>query len=408
MKQIKMLGTLWLQLVVLMLILYSCSPMDEYLDKYTDRKEKQYTGIVNPAMMYSGENRVVFVGYLMSDPKISQIKIYWNERQDSLLRDIERTDGIDELIIPIALPEGGYNFEVFTFDKEGNSSIPVYLSATSYGAAYKELLKDRLIKNLVKDSSNVYIEWYSADPTSPFVEITYPLQDGGNKTIRVSPDSTKVTLVNYKRKSTFSMKTFYLPDEMAIDTFKTDGLIVPVNEDVTKDYILNAGLPFLRADNGTGKWGIIKDWFYTPNVLNQDNNAKGGWSTNGNPSGVLHLESRNYTGDGITNGKVYQSMNLPAGKYIFESYSWISSTTKNSFLDVALVASSGNQLPDLESVEANSLGFYRRQVATGSENYRFEFEINEDLLVSLGWVASFGKTSAIQFTHVKLYYIPQN
>ena len=384
-----------------------CSPMDEYLDKYTDGKDIQYPGVVFPAYMHSGKNRVVLEGYLISDPKISKIRIYWNSRNDSIEQNIQRSEGIDLLNISIPLPEGGYNFEVFTYDNEGNTSIPVILSATSYGDSYQETLYDRLVKNLTKEGDNVSIEWYSSDPTSPFVEINYPLSDGGSRTIRVPFDSLRTVLPDYKAKSGFSMRTYYLPDETAIDTFYTDKSWKAVNEDVTQDYILNAGLPFLRGDEGTGKWGTPKDWTITPNVLNQDKNTKGGWSTNGNPQGVIHLESRDYSGDGITNGKVHQTLALPAGKYIFEAECSNSATTGSSFLNVALAVAKGNALPDLEQMETDALGYYLRKTASGKETYALEFELTEDATITLGCVASFGRNSYVQFSQVRLLFVPQ-
>ncbi len=385
----------------------SCSPMDEYLDKYTNGKEIQYPGIVFPASMYSGKDRVVFNGYLMSDPKITKLKILWNSDQDSLVQSIQRSEDVDTLFIPIDLPEGGYNFDVYTYDNEGNRSIPVVLTATSYGHSYQSSLLDRVVKSVDKTGSDVTIEWYSVDPTSPFVEITYPTESGADKIVRLTQDSSKIVLEDFKAKSCFKMQTFYLPDEMSIDTFYTAPTLVAVNEDITHDYLLNPGLPFLRGDDGTDKWGTPKDWLYTDNVLNQNNDTKGGWSSNGNPGGVIQFESRNYSGDGITNGKIYQTIELPAGKYAFEAYSSISSTVKNSFLDVALVAATGNELPDMEQLTSNALGYYSRQVSNGAETYRFEFDVTEKQDITLGWVASFGKTSSIQFTYVKLFYIPQ-
>lgn len=386
-----------------------CSSMDEYLDKYTDGKEIRYPGIPYPALMYSGKERVVFNGYRPSDPKVTRLKIYWNSRLDSLEQDIERSEGTDEFFIPISLPEGGYNFDIFTFDDEGNRSIPVTLSATSYGQTYQSSLTDRVIKSIQKTGSDVTIDWYSIDPTSPFVEITYPTLSGTQRVERLHQDSTKIVLEDFKAKSRFKMRTYYLPDEMSIDTFATDVSWIPVNEDVTADYILNAGNPFVRGDNGTekDKFGTPKDWKYTDNVLNQKN-GMGGWSTNGTPSGVIQFESKNFSGEGMTNGKIYQTIQLPAGKYLLESYSSNSTTGRTSFLDCALVAAKGTELPDLENIES-SLGYYLRQetATNAKETYLAEFELSEESQVTIGYVASFGSSSSIQFAYIKLFFVPQ-
>ena len=103
----------------------------------------------------------------------------------------------------------------------------------------------------------------------------------------------------------FDVQTYFLPDEMSIDTFKTAVVSYGVSEDITDLYLKNYKRPFEGRDkNADNKWGILVDWDFTPNILNQSN-GKGGWSEDwGNYS--IHLESKDWDGEGITNGKVYR------------------------------------------------------------------------------------------------------
>src|SRR6188474_3700427 len=88
--------------VVLALAIGACTDMDDYL-KYTGGKDLIYTGKVDSVHVLAGNSRVVISGLLIADPKITQVKIYWRMRQDSLKLDITRSPGVDSLAIPILL-----------------------------------------------------------------------------------------------------------------------------------------------------------------------------------------------------------------------------------------------------------------------------------------------------------------
>lgn len=70
----------------------------------------------------------------------------------------------------------------------------------------------------------------------------------------------------------FDVQTYFLPDEMSIDTFKTAVVSYGVSEDITDLYLKNYKRPFEGRDkNADNKWGILVDWDFTPNILNQSN-----------------------------------------------------------------------------------------------------------------------------------------
>lgn len=377
----------------------SCSDMDDYL-KYTDGKEKLYTGKVDSVKFRSGDNRIVFQGLLIADPKIVKVKVYWNMRNDSLIMDINRSVGIDTLDVSLPLSEGTYNFEVFTFDSDGNSSIAVNASGTSYGNDYKESLYNRVVKKAEKIGSDVTVDWYNGDETSPFTRIYYTDQGGEERIVDVRPSEKQTILSNYKEYTKFKMQTYFLPDEFAIDTFKTEFEYVSAIEDLTAVYIKNPGNPFLRGDSNSGKWGTLKDWQWTPNVINQESNTLGGWSTNGNPSGVIHFESAGWDGDGLTNGKIYQTMNLPAGTYTFE----FSREGGSNQLEAYFVAAKGTIIPDIGDMDSSSdvLDKFKWNNSGMTGTDKIQIKLTDPETVTVGWVASFGTNTWQQIKYVKL------
>ena len=398
MKNIKYI--IYAILLALIIGQYSCSKMDDYRD-FTNGKEILYTGKVDSVIMRSGENRVVFTGLLISDPKIMKVKIYWNIRTDSLEIPVTRTSGVDSLTYSIPLPEGVYNFEILTFDQEGNSSVVVNAPGASYGETYKQGLYSRLIKTAVKDGSDVVINWYNGSENSPFVEITYIDSDDNEEIVRVATKKETTTLENFKSMTTFKVQTFFLPDETAIDTFKTGFIEYGVDEEVTNFYFENPGNPFLRSDSGAGKWGLPLGWEYTQNVVNQEGDTGGGWSTDGNPSGVLHLESKDWSVAGIDNGKIYQSFELPAGSYTLEFYSDGGWASGSSFIDGNFVVTEGTVPPDSDQMDQCIACYHWDQNSTGG-THKIAFTLDETKTVSVGFVVSIGKEAWTHINWVKM------
>lgn len=391
-------------LAFVLLVIASCSKMDDYL-KYTGGKEMVYTGKVDSVKARSGRERVVITGLLTSDPNITRVKIFYNQRRDSILLDISRSLGVDTLNVPVSLPEGSHNFEIISYDSKGTPSVKVLVTGRSYGATYQESLFNRVIKNAEKQGNDVFINLYSGDVASPFTKFTYTDVNDKEKSVLVTNDSSRVVLKNYKSMSKFRMQTFFLPDTMAIDTFYAAPEMIAVSEDVTSFYIKNSGQPFLRSDNGTGKWGIIKDWLYTPNVLNQNGNTAGGWSTDGTPKGVIHFESKDWGGEGLTNGKIYQTFVLAEGKYEMEYYSDGCGGSINSNFVVAR----GNVLPDIDKLDDQNevLRAYRSNENNTAGTHKIEFTLNQPVQVAVGWVVSTGSTTWLHFNYIKLRIVAE-
>ena len=392
MKNLKYLVTV---LVLTTLALVSCSKMDDYL-KYTDGKELIYTGRVDSLIAHSGFNRVVMSGLLISDPKITKIKIFWNLRQDSLIVPVTRGPGVDVLSIPIPLAPGNYNFEVKTFDAAGNSSVNVLAAGTSYGTSFQESIQNRPIKNAEKVGSDVTVDFYTGFDNSPFTRVTYTGTDNLEHTLKVTNDVQSVKLPNFKSASKLKVQSLFLPDTLAIDTFYAAVQQIGVAEDVTSTYIKNAGYPFLRGDNGTGKWGTPKDWLFNSAATNQNGGTAGGWSTDN--GGVIHFETKDWGGDGVNNGKVWQTFTLPAGSY---SVFFETQTKGGDTYTADEVVAAGTTLPDIgDNTDVMAVFHGNKNNLDGTHEVKFSLEM--PATVSIGWVVTTGQYVYLQFRTIRL------
>jgi hypothetical protein len=212
--------------VVLLFIavtVFSCSKWDDF-KKYTANGEILYPGKMDSVKAFSGKNRVRITGMLNADPKISAVKIFWNKNADSLVYDIKRATGnMFEQTFP--MPESVTTFTVYTYDIEGNKSVPVYVVGKSFGDAYRRSLSNRFITSVnytaANDSST--ISWDAALATALSTEVLYPQNPSGNIVkVDVPVKDAKTGLSGFDfQKAQFSYRTFYRPDSTCIDTFAT-------------------------------------------------------------------------------------------------------------------------------------------------------------------------------------------
>jgi hypothetical protein len=211
-------------LLVMAITVYSCSKWDDF-KKYTGNGEIIYAGKLDSLKAYSGKNRVRITGLLNADPKVSGVKIFWNKNADSLVYEIKRsvTGNKFEQIFP--MPESVTTFAVYTYDSEGNKSVPVYVVGKSFGDAYRRSLTNRYITSVTYTSASdsTTINWDVALGTALYTEVLYPKNPSGNiEKLETSAKDARTGLSGFDfQKAKFTYRTFYRPDSTCIDTFAT-------------------------------------------------------------------------------------------------------------------------------------------------------------------------------------------
>jgi hypothetical protein len=362
----------------------ACTKMDDY-KKYTNGKEISYTGKIDSLKLHSGNNRLVLSWYLVADPKITGITIYWNDHRDSVVIPVKRSTGIDTMeYLFKALPEDTYNFQVFTWNNEGNRSVPVYITGKVYGNRYSNSLLNRGMNSAErKADGNTVIEWGPVEETVIGMELTYTTTTGELRKVISPRTATQSILENYKSGSTYQFRTLFRPDSLSIDTFYAATIEKGVKENITAQYLVNFKRPFQYSEWDGSRWGTLKDWI-TNDAAKTRSNLYGGVD-NISSSGSMGFEK--WGGETpIVNGKTYQTITLPAGNY---QYGFI--TAGNPVPATIgedpryVVVATGNTLPDVEHLQEAiaSVSF------VGLDAAATHFTLKAPTTVSLGMVINF-------------------
>ena len=217
-------------------LIYSCSPMDEYKDLITNGGEISYTGKIDSVLVYSGRNRVMIEGLLLSDPKITECRVYWNSKQDSVSIPIQRSEGVDTVRYVLALPENIYTFEIYTFDSKMNKSVPVLATGISYGESYEKELPNRVIAGAPTyvEGEGVRLKWYPMDKTLGPIATVISYQNIDDKTVdfKIDASSNEILIKDYKKGGKMTHRTLFIPEALCIDTFKSipSKAIIPIQK----------------------------------------------------------------------------------------------------------------------------------------------------------------------------------
>ena len=183
-----------------------------------------------------------------------------------------------------------------------------------------------------------------------------------------------MVLKDYKSGTKFSYRSLFMPDTMSIDTFYTAYEEQGVLADISGMYLKNTGTPIQYSSWDGSRWGIPADWITNDAVRNA--NGYGGFEMR---SGVGFLSMEAGWGlPAVENGKIYQTITLPAGNYALEIDLGANGSAGTKYLVVA----EGNELPDFAAISSQSLVY--ATVASGEVS----FGLPETTTISLGFVCN--------------------
>jgi len=225
----------YLAILLITGIIVSCSKMDEYKDFLKDGPIV-YTGRVDSIKVYPGNNRILLTMLLLSDPKITRVTVYWNDKNDSVVQNIVRTSGVDTVRFMLTnMPEGTHNFNIYTYDDAGHSSIKVDTIGIVYGQNYINSLFNRSLRNVAYiGGSKARLVWYGPSTQTIGEQIKYTDSLGANidfiEPVYKPNGQIKDTTIlnNFKKLNYFQYRTLYKPVPEALDTFYSQYLSVQV------------------------------------------------------------------------------------------------------------------------------------------------------------------------------------
>jgi hypothetical protein len=286
-----------------------------------------------------------------------------------------------------------YSFRIVSYDALSNASITVEAEESSYGDFYQNSLTNRILRSIQPNGGVVILDWYNADETEIFTELTYMGRDGKDKKIIVPQDETHTELSEVDENSPISYRALYKPVPNAIDTFYAVESILNLPHLIP---LKNAKAPFAHGamvhDN---RFYAITDWIANESAaVNGNVDNANAWAMNlwcwGGYSPIAP----------VPNGKIYQTVDLPAGKYRLDATAGdFSDVIDNAYLAVA----GGNGLPDIDVVTSNALGYVKLIGGADNQVFSANFTLTEATTVSVGIVGNIGNAQQVCITKFELW-----
>ncbi len=130
------------------------------------------------------------------DPRVEGYIIYWNNRTDSVVGEIDRNNLLKDRynFCIFNVKESSYEFELVQTGSKGVNSIASTVTGNVYGDSYISQLKIRELINVAEDVDGVKLTWGISN--SRYVDFTYEKADGTEAICRISSQVNDIILPN--------------------------------------------------------------------------------------------------------------------------------------------------------------------------------------------------------------------
>lgn len=211
--------------ILVLIFTSACSDITDTQRQYLDIGEINYVGKMDSVVALGGEGRVVIVAKNTYLRTATTCVIKWvsyegvtNEKSfvinDYISGDYTR--------IPITdLPEGDYDFYVYTMDEWGNKSLTVDCHGYSYGEEYARIQPKISVLAITVDDNNAAHFTMSSSKMAVKFLLTYRSENSEEKTIEIKSSGGKFEIPDWGDPDNlqFNVTTYILPsDKMGIDT----------------------------------------------------------------------------------------------------------------------------------------------------------------------------------------------
>ncbi len=217
----------------LLLACLSCSKMNDNIDQYLSQGEITYLAKPDSVKLFPGRERFL-AHFWVRDPRVSEARIFWSQRRDSLSVPIpEARDKQEPVVVMVDrnIAEGDYTLYFVTYDKYGNHSVSDEHFVNVYGDFFQSTLLPRHVKSKSLKNNALTINWGSSFSLMEYgVRLFYTDLDGKDQVKLVTKEAMGASTVvnNVDSGKEFSFETVYLPEPTAIDTFYTAKTVIPL------------------------------------------------------------------------------------------------------------------------------------------------------------------------------------
>ncbi|SFD54975.1 protein of unknown function [Chitinophaga sp. CF118] len=310
--------------------------------------------------------------------------------------------------VPSGTDSSTYNYQL----DEENKKINIILGVSRAGMQASEAFSvdivtntdtiNQLLTNGILDTTTLLM------PSSMYTLPTDIAVAGGKSegTFNLSVDINQIKENQYAGKklalavSIRSKGKYEVAPSLAttIVIVNVDALVIGPSVNITAAYVKNAGLPFIAAEMSSGgRWGTLADW--TANTAAKSHTGYGGFSSDA--GGTMNLES-GWGSPAIHNGKIYQTMTLPAGTYTFDVSNLNWQGTKDPAYIV--IAPGKDTIPDYSNVSGNTEIYSTLFTAP-----KVTFALTEETKVTVGFVVDYIQDQqGFKINNVKLLNYPKH
>jgi hypothetical protein len=388
----------------IVIIIQSCKPkINPY--KFTDHKKYQvYAQKMDTVITHPGVARAELDIPKANDPLVKWTVVYWNLGHDSL--SVQYPENKDTLRIFVdSLNKLFYTFKLYNFyENFTNKSLPYQVSVKIYGKNNVNLLSNRIIKTIAlkPEGNTILLRWQEVEDSTLLGSVVkYTNTANKSDSIFVPVDSTQTTITNYKGNSIIKYNSLY---SLGIDTVSTAFQTRTIDEIKLK----NSGPPIKHALWDGSRWGDPKYWKVNDAIKTRsgpDGTMVGGFD---GYKGIGHLGAeRWYSSDGIvTDGKIYQTVTLPAGTYSFNAYfnpSLEGEVTRgfDPKAEYYLVVTKEDTLPDIQDIKSGSMAY----TFLTAPVTKTQFTLDKRTKITLGFVATLeGQKENFKCTKLRLMF----
>jgi hypothetical protein len=194
-------------LILLCFTITSCDNMHSKHQEFLDRGSNVYLGIPIILEANSGLERVQLVWGNFPDPRTTETRIFWNNREDSIVVPIDRTNPIMEKIVP--LPAGMYIIEMVNASETGVRSLwsdPVPVE--SLGDWLGATLHNR-IATVASVTPELVLQWNVVEGVE-YTHINYVNRAGESVTAVLTGSETTLTLNDFVPGGNFTHYSLFL------------------------------------------------------------------------------------------------------------------------------------------------------------------------------------------------------